>query len=165
VGAALRSLHEAFTEYEGTLPTFEEKLAQATEIISDESATAKLAPDDRAFLLEVGKGLRRGFDEVDFQMRPLHGEPHSDNILWTSDGPIFLDFEGSIRGPQEWDLAYLSELALSAFPERRAELLRLCRRAASYCVAAWCWADPDRAPELRAAAECHLRVLRSSLET
>jgi Ser/Thr protein kinase RdoA (MazF antagonist) len=163
VGAALRSLHEAFAEYQGILPSFEEKLSQATALISNPTATSKLADEDRTLLLKVGEGLRRGFDEVKVRTRPLHGEPHSENMLWTSGGPLFLDFEGSIRGPQEWDLAYVSEAALSAFPIQDAEMLRLCRRATSYCVAAWCWADPDRAPELRAAAEYHLGALRSAL--
>ena len=162
VGRAFRALHAAFAGYQGMLPTFGEKLAHATALLSDPMATAKLADDDRTFLLKVGQGLSRGFGERKFQTRPLHGEPHSENILWTPEGPLFLDFEGSICGPEEWDLAYLPEAALSAFPDTDGAMLRLCRRAASFCVAAWCWADPDRAPELRAAAEYHLGVLRAA---
>jgi hypothetical protein len=162
VGQALRQLDDAFREYSGRLPGVSDKIALATTLIADESRTRKLGEEDRTFLLDVGRSLDRAFGASQLSLRPLHGEPHSDNILWTSDSPLFLDFEGCVRGPIEWDLAYLSDAALKAFPERDDDLLVTCRRAVSYCVAAWCWADPDRAPELRAAAEYHLKALRSS---
>jgi hypothetical protein len=30
----------------------------------------------------------------------------------------------------------------------------------SLCVAVWCWAQPERAPEVDEAADVHLRLLR-----
>ena len=40
------------------------------------------------------------------------------------------------------------------------ELLAVLRDLRSVCVAVWCWADPDRAPEKREAAAYHLRRLQ-----
>ena len=50
--------------------------------------------------------------------------------------------------------------ALAMVPAVNAHLLAVLRDPGSVCVAVWCWAEPDRAPEKREAAEYHLRRLR-----
>ena len=65
------------------------------------------------------------------------------NVIWTGDGPLLIDFEASCTGPLEWDLAYLPDEARNAFPDRDEALIERLRAAVSYCVAAWCWADPE----------------------
>ena len=62
----------------------------------------------------------------------------------------------------EWDLAYLPDAALTAFPNRDVAALARLRAAVSYCVATWCWAQPGRAPEVAAAAQYHLDAVRHS---
>lgn len=39
--------------------------------------------------------------------RPLHGDAHPGNLLWTPAGPVWNDFEDTWLGPVEWDLACL----------------------------------------------------------
>lgn len=38
-------------------------------------------------------------------VQPLHGDPHYGNVLMTSSGPVWNDFEDTWRGPVAWDLA------------------------------------------------------------
>jgi thiamine kinase-like enzyme len=81
-------------------------------------------------------------------------------VLWTSDGPLFIDFEAACAGPLEWDIAYLPAEARGSFLDYNEDLVELLRQAISFCVAAWCWAQFGRAPELDEAALYHLDVLR-----
>ena len=59
---------------------------------------------------------------------PLHGEPHSANVLATSRGPVLIDFEGACIGPVEWDLAIVAPevaAAYAALPGDPVDLERL----------------------------------------
>lgn len=49
----------------------------------------------------VGQAYRRAGD---VQVLRLHGDCHSGNILWTDDGPHFVDFDDSRSGPAIQDL-------------------------------------------------------------
>jgi thiamine kinase-like enzyme len=40
--------------------------------------------------------------------RPLHGDSHFRNILWSRDGPLWTDLENACTGPVEYDLAALA---------------------------------------------------------
>jgi hypothetical protein len=92
--------------------------------------------------------------------RPLHGSPHAGNWLRTTEGLVLLDFETACRGPLEWDLTALDDASLHLFADVDVELVVLLRRMRSVCVAAKCWVEPDRAPEVRDAAHIHLKLLR-----
>ncbi len=49
--------------------------------------------------------VRRCFERAgDFSMLRLHGDCHVGNVLWTADGPHFLDFDDSRMGPAVQDL-------------------------------------------------------------
>lgn len=51
------------------------------------------------------EGVRRCFDRAgDFAAIRLHGDCHPGNILWTEDGPHFVDFDDSRMGPAVQDL-------------------------------------------------------------
>jgi hypothetical protein len=81
-------------------------------------------------------------------------------VLITEPGPVWSDFEAVCRGPLEWDLANQPAAFLRPFGQLdRARLKRLSRLRRA-CVAIWCWADADRSPEIRAAAEFHTEWLR-----
>jgi thiamine kinase-like enzyme len=41
-------------------------------------------------------------------VQPLHGDSHYGNLLMTSSGPVWNDFEDTWRGPVAWDLACLA---------------------------------------------------------
>ncbi|MFD9698508.1 phosphotransferase family protein [Lentzea sp. NPDC059081] len=42
------------------------------------------------------------------EVQPLHGDSHYGNVLMTSSGPVWNDFEDTWRGPIGWDLACLA---------------------------------------------------------
>jgi len=49
--------------------------------------------------------VRRSFDRAgNFQALRLHGDCHAGNILWTDDGPHFVDFDDARMGPAVQDL-------------------------------------------------------------
>jgi hypothetical protein len=52
------------------------------------------------------------------------------------------------------------DAAVQLFAEVDLELVTLLRRMRSVCVAAKCWVEPSRAPEVREAARVHLKLLR-----
>jgi len=50
-------------------------------------------------------GARRAFDRAgDFARIRLHGDCHAGNVLWTDDGPHFVDFDDARMGPAVQDL-------------------------------------------------------------
>jgi Ser/Thr protein kinase RdoA (MazF antagonist) len=51
------------------------------------------------------EGVRRSFDRAgDVASLRLHGDCHMGNVLWTDDGPHFVDFDDSRMGPAVQDL-------------------------------------------------------------
>lgn len=159
-GRALAEVHRALAGYDGLLPPFTIQIEDAGRIVADHPLPA-LAPEDRAFLTETHLRLSAALAGRPLVMRPLHGEAHLGNVLATPAGPRWTDFEASCRGPVEWDLAGLGVDALDHSVHVDRDLLELMGRLRSLCVAVWCWTKPDRAPELREAAEHHLHRLQA----
>lgn len=110
-GRSLRELHEAFAAYEGELPTCD-RLDEVRRLVDDAELLAfadRLAPLDG---------------------RPIHGDAHLRNVLWTPDGPLWSDLENICRGPREYDLACLrfrpspeSEAAIAGYGKHDAAAL------------------------------------------
>jgi hypothetical protein len=93
--------------------------------------------------------------------RVLHGAPHEANVLATAAGLRWIDFETTLRGPLEWDLAYLPEEAADAFPEADRRTLAAARVLIGAETAIWCWAAFGRAHEVDEAARFHLARLHT----
>jgi Ser/Thr protein kinase RdoA (MazF antagonist) len=159
LGRALRAFHEALADFAGPLPPFTEKVADAAALFADPTATPELSAPDRQLTAAIYGKLRPRL-ETEGTARSLHGEPHSHNVIWAPNGPVFVDFEAVCVGPVEWDLGFLPEQAREAFPERDRELIASLREAISFCIAGWCWAQRGRTPEIDEAADFHLDVLR-----
>ncbi len=159
-GRSLAELHAALTSYDGPLPPFTAQINEAARVLATEPLPA-LTPSDRTFLGDAHARLSAVLSAHDLAARPLHGEPHSGNVLATPEGPCWIDFEAACLGPLEWDVACLGGEALRHFPHVDHDLLELMGRLRSLCVAVWCSMNPDRAPELREAAEHHLQRLRA----
>ena len=67
------------------------------------------------------EGVQRCFDRAgDIHIQRLHGDCHMGNVLWTDDGPHFVDFDDCRMGPALQDLWML----LSGEPESMARQLR-----------------------------------------
>lgn len=159
-GETLRATHEALATYAGTLPRFTDQLTEVRAVLADSSALRALTAQDRQLLKVMLDELEERLARLALELRPLHGEAHLGNVLRTPSGVLWLDFESACLGPLEWDLSTLPAEALVAFAGVDEPLLALLRRLRSLCVAVWCWVQPERAPEVREAAEFHLASLR-----
>ncbi|HVE63845.1 MAG TPA: aminoglycoside phosphotransferase family protein [Mycobacteriales bacterium] len=118
-GALLKDLHDALGGYVADLPTL---VGPLTDI-----AAAQCVSDNRI--------LHRAADRLvplalTWPRRPLHGDAHLGNVLHTSAGPRWIDFEDVCVGPVEWDLASRTVTAamVDAYPgELDRERLEECR--------------------------------------
>ncbi len=105
LGGALRDLHEALRPFQGDL-------GGPTDLRADiERLLAQLRPSD-AQECEAIAALQARLNELApevfasaLPIQPLHGDVSPRNLLWTSRGRIWNDFEDTFRGPVHWDLA------------------------------------------------------------
>src|SRR5881397_484305 len=155
----LRAVHEDLNDFPGSLPLFSLELEDAGRLLEPDRSPS-LASADRRFLQGVLDEVQAELSTIPTVNRPLHGSPHEGNWLATDHGLLLLDFETACMGPIEWDLAALEDEAVDMFARVDRELIALLRRMRSVCVAAKCWVDPNRAPEVFEAARVHLRMLR-----
>jgi molybdopterin-guanine dinucleotide biosynthesis protein A len=155
LAGSLRALHEA-------LPTSLPPLARTLERTAALGLPA-LPEADRRFLAGALHDLWARIDAFGLPERPLHGGPHRGNLLRTPDGLRWIDLGTACRGPLEWDMAYLPPEAVALFPEHEPQALEVASLLMSACVAAWCWAQLGRAPEVDEAARFHLRRLRDEI--
>ena len=105
-GGSLRELHATLEHYTGELPTCD-RLDEVRSLL------ASLGLDE---LLELANRLEP------LDGRPLHGDAHLSNVLWSPEGPLWADLENACRGPVEYDLACLryrrrpeAEAAIAAY--------------------------------------------------
>lgn len=105
-GRSLRELHSVLERYPGELPACD-RLDEVRSLL------AKLGLDE---LLELAERLEP------LDGRPLHGDAHLSNVLWSPAGPLWSDLENACRGPVEYDLACLryrglpqAEAAIAAY--------------------------------------------------
>jgi len=159
-GRALLELHRALADFSGDLPLLSERLDRAESVISTPDGLPRLAPADRAFLAERFAALRVEAESGARPHRVLHGGPHTANLLATREGPRWIDFDTTCRGPLEWDLAHLGDEAAALFPDADAGLLATMRKLVGADVAIWCWHTYGRAPEVDEAAHYHLEALK-----
>jgi Ser/Thr protein kinase RdoA (MazF antagonist) len=159
IGRSLVLLHDALDDCEVAIPDFRVGLDFARTALFDDVRVAALAPVDREFLRAAYDDLLATLEHRAFPARPLHGEPHGGNVLNTPSGLRWIDFEGTCRGPLEWDLAFLPEEGVRTFEEVDQSLLSLLQTLNSARVATWC-AVQARFPEMRTYGEHHLNIVR-----
>ena len=118
-----------------------------------------LGDTDRKFLLISCDRIMRTLDSLPIELIPLHGDAGLHNVLMTSDGARYTDFEDACLGPREWDIGWLPEADLARFePINRGRLSAL-SDLRSLCVAVWCFAKYDLSDK-REAADYHLGYLK-----
>jgi Ser/Thr protein kinase RdoA (MazF antagonist) len=159
IAGALRRLHEGLSTYQGELPSFREGVRRARATLDDDRLMTALGNEDRSLLRRAFDHISAELEAFDYVERPLHGEPHLDNLLATANGPRWIDLEAVCFGPLEWDVAFLPEETASLFPEVDAVLLGLLRTLNSASVATWCWARAD-VGDMREHGEHHLEQVR-----
>lgn len=162
LAAALSRFHAAFAGYPGALEPFTEDYEACCSLLEDAGRLSpELSPADRRFLRRVYERLRADLEAYDYECVPVHSEVHGGNVIWADSGPLLIDFESCCRGPRELDLLPLSGKNLPAYPNLDRQLMKVLGDLRSFRVAVWCWAQPDRAPEVREAAQYHLGRLRA----
>jgi Ser/Thr protein kinase RdoA (MazF antagonist) len=159
--AALTEFHAAFASYRGGLKFFTEKYEECYALLDSDRLSPELSRVDRQFLRQVYEHLRARLQTFDYDCIPAHEEIHSGNVLWTDGKPLLIDFESCCLAPREIDFLSFLERSLPAFPYLDKRLMEVLGYFKSFCVTVWCWSEPDRAPEVREAAEYHLSCLRS----
>ncbi len=98
----------------GALQPFQERPALDPVTFGDEPRDWLLAhgfiPDDLvevycSVVTQALDGVRRCYDRAgDIRLLRLHGDCHCGNVLWTDDGPHFVDFDDGRMGPAVQDL-------------------------------------------------------------
>ncbi len=147
-------------DYPGPLPSYEERIAQCAALLRGPDAPAALSKDDRAFLLGTYERLSEKLSRFEIGSSPIHGDAHIGNVFFTSDGPLWTDFETVCNGPYEWDA---SALLCPSLPGLDRELYETIAEMRSLCVAVWC-STLAHDPEKREAAQEQLAWLKRHAE-
>jgi hypothetical protein len=102
IGRALRALHDALAEYRGPLPPRSAVLDEIDWLLNalsgDDGVSELTAERDRLAEVVLEQGHATG-------QQPLHGDASLSNLLATSSGPRWNDFEDVCVGTVEWDVA------------------------------------------------------------
>lgn len=97
VGRSLRAIHEAAAAYEGPM----RQVGPLAEIRRLADAAESERPREVALLRRHADALQL----PELPVQPLHGDAHLGNVLATTSGLRWVDWEESWRGPIAWDLA------------------------------------------------------------
>ena len=68
-------------------------------------------------------GVRRAYSRIDTASLRLHGDCHGGNVLWTDEGPHFVDFDDARMGPAVQDLWMLLSGDRAAMEAQLGDLL------------------------------------------
>jgi aminoglycoside phosphotransferase (APT) family kinase protein len=145
-GALLR-LHAGMRTLDVPTQHFTDRVEQAQLVVADRDRSPALADADRELLGHTLRRLRRAVGEHGGAEQVLHGEPHPGNVLATTNGPLFIDFETCCRGPVEFDLAHAPEEVSEHYPGVDHELLRECRILMLAMITTWRWDRDDQFPD------------------
>jgi hypothetical protein len=104
VGPFLHELHGALRTYPGKL----RNLSPFSEIprwLEEVERWDAVSDDDLALLRRGYFKIAAEIDALGLPKQPLHGDAHKKNILKTSHGLVWTDFEDACRGSIAWDVA------------------------------------------------------------
>lgn len=150
-GTTLGQCHEILESFPGTLPRL--AIIHETHALLDTLARRDLFPAETLRLLE--KHLVHAIGQLSpLPHQPLHGDAHGGNLLPTTRGLLWTDWEDAFLGPVEWDLASIIWNAkllendtptvsgiLSAYTETRGPIdenaLDVCLVARAAVMSAW----------------------------
>jgi hypothetical protein len=164
LAAALEQFHNALASYRGALKPFTDDYEVCGALLDTDRLSRELSTDNRQFLRRVYEHLCASLRAFNYECVPVHTEVHSGNVLWTQTSPRLIDFESCCLGPRELDFLSFSERNLSAYTGLNQQLMEVLRALRSFRVAIWCWSRPERAPEVREAAQYHLSRLHSLMD-
>ena len=158
---ALERLHAGLRQVALTAPNFMDRVAATQRDVANRDVTPDLAVTDRALLTDTLGDLRRSIVNRPAREQLLHGEPHPWNVLDTSDGLLFIDFENTCRGPIEYDLAWVPNEVSECYSDADQALVAECRGLVLAIIATHRWSRGDRHPSGRESGVAFLDVLRA----
>ena len=107
--SALERLHAGMRQVDltgGWVPHFTERVDEAQRLVDDPTNNPEISGADRELLASTLQTMSRSIVDRGASEQLLHGEPHSGNVLRTSNGLLFVDLETCCRGPIEFDIAH-----------------------------------------------------------
>jgi thiamine kinase-like enzyme len=143
---ALERLHADMRTIDVTTPHFLDRIADTQRDVANRDLTPELPDADRELLAGTLRSLRRSIIDRGAPEQLLHGEPHPWNLLDTRGGLLFIDFENAVRGPVEYDLAWVPEQVSARYPGVDQELVGECRGLMLAIIATWRWRRDDQHP-------------------
>lgn len=105
LGRSLRELHDALSGFPGDLARFGDLQRDIERLRLQLRPSATLGAEKIESLGERLETLGDSVFGLSLPAQALHGDATLTNLLSTSDGPVWNDFEDTFRGPVEWDLA------------------------------------------------------------
>jgi aminoglycoside phosphotransferase (APT) family kinase protein len=127
-GRALARCHRALAGFDAaTLPRWGGWL-EARAVLDRALASPHLQAHERKRLRgawEEGERVVASAEAHTASMQPVHGDAHLGNVLATTRGPVWTDWEDAFVGPIEWDLASLRS-RLELFGEERDAIEAAC---------------------------------------
>ena len=142
------------------LPHFLERVAATERDVASHTITPDLSEPDRAFLAQTLRQFRERVAKRGAPEQLLHGEPHPDNLLSTRETTLFIDFEDVIRGPVEFDLAWVPQDVAELYADADQELVDLCRGIVLAIIATHRWCENDHHPSGRESGVAFLEAVR-----
>jgi Phosphotransferase enzyme family len=160
-GRSLRVLHAALAGWCEPLPTCD-RLGEVGRLLGSLRPSALVSAEELDQLRKLRARL------APLPGRPVHGDAHFGNVLWSPAGPLWTDLENACAGPVEWDLACLAwrgdpgtDEALVAYGAYDEARLRAVMPALSLFLAAWTVALVERVPTEGAIEEARRRIRRA----
>lgn len=170
---ALERLHAGMRQADLTgdwLPHFMDRVDEAQRLVDDPTNNPEIAGADRELLDTTLRTMGRAIIQRGAPEQLLHGEPHSGNVLRTSDGLLFVDLETCCRGPIEFDIAHATSnqggppIEVGAlYADADQSLVRDCWILMLAMVTAWRCEPGDDLPNGRAMAMDWIRQLRAAV--
>lgn len=157
---ALERLHAGLRQIDVTAPHVLDRVAAVQLDVASRDISPDLANTDRAFLAGTLRDLKRSIVNRRTPGQLLHGEPHRWNVLNTTNGLLFMDFENTAYRPVEYDLAWAPEAVSDRYRDADQDLLGACRGLVLAMVAAYRWRRDDQHPSGRRSGVALLDVLR-----
>ncbi len=158
---ALGSLHAGLRQVDVTAPHFMDRVAATQRDVASRNVTPDLTDTDRALLANTLRDLGETIFNQRAAEQLLHGEPHPWNVLNTKTGLRFMDFEDSVRGPVEFDLAWAPQVVSECYPNADQDLVGECRGLVLAIIATHRWSSDDQHPSGRQSGVAFLDALRA----
>jgi len=178
LGRLLRRVHELPAPADFRLPA-QDPLQRVRPRIE----AARVAEDERSFLLQVFDELLAAISELEFPLPEAvnHGDAHVQNLMITDGRAELIDFEGFCWGHPEWDLAMTAtEYVTAGFwtPEQYGQFVDaygfdvstwsgfdVLRRAREISMTTWLMQNIDEAREIRAEFDKRMTTIRTGRPT